>query len=348
MRDISTLEKKEGTALVLSGGATKAFYFHLGVLKALRHEPITSIVGSSAGAIVGSFLAYGATVDDLITALYQQEVYLPRFDAWVKTMTSDMLFKPRVQAIGKQSFFTGLTGLRFVSSLPMMRGRDVLAEALDRIIESQTQVNSFFDARALEDLFKSLLPSTRFEDADIDLYVVATALDTRLRAIFNGRYDFQDDGPNAFITDVPVTKAVRASSCVPGMFEPVKIKGRYYIDGEVKRTLSADIGASLANKVIISHTYQPIEVDGGISVRDMGWLNVLKQATLMVFHERIAIWRQLYEERNPDTELIWIQPDADDVDFFLAPEFSFRPETQKMLIQRGEEAALKALSGIKT
>ncbi|MBE0690576.1 MAG: patatin-like phospholipase family protein, partial [Anaerolineae bacterium] len=67
-REIPQVHKKPGTALVLSGGATKAFYFHLGVLKALGIQDFSAMVGSSAGAMVAALVAMGTDVDTLITA----------------------------------------------------------------------------------------------------------------------------------------------------------------------------------------------------------------------------------------------------------------------------------------
>ncbi len=343
MKEIPQLEKKPGTALVLSGGATKAFYFHLGVLKVLQDERFTSIVGSSAGSIIGAFLATGISVDSLITSLYQKQVYLPRFDSWVKTVTSTMLFKPKYRAISRQSLFTGLSALRFIASLPRLHNKDLVAEAIDRLVTSQGNLNGFFDSFALEELFRSLLPSADFADTGIDLYITGTSLDTGKRAVFNGIYEFEVEDTE-FMVDVPIHKAVRASSAVPGMFEPVKIKGQYYIDGEIKRTLSADIGVSLADRVIVSHTYQPLHMTNGDTIRDLGWLNILRQSGIMLFYERIARWREMYENAHQDKEIIWIQPDPDDLDFFLAPEFSFRQEVQKKLIKSGEAAALKVLN----
>lgn len=348
MSNLDLLQKKDGIALVLSGGATKAFYFHLGVLKALGDDqPITSIVGSSAGSIIGGFLASGATVETLMTSLYQKQVYIPRFDRWIKTLTSSMLFKPRYTDITYQGVHTGYTGLRFLLSLPMLYNRDMLAEFMDRLVASQSKVAGFLDGIALEEMFRSLLPSFDFATTDIDLYVTGTALDTNVRAIFNGHYDFTD-ADNHFVTDVPIHKAIRASSAVPGMFEPVLIKGQYYIDGEVKRTLSADIGVQLADTIIMSHTYQPLLAhgsgkEGTSSVRDMGWVNVLKQSLNIVLHERIERWRQSYEPFHPEKKIIWIYPEPDDVDFFQAPEFSFRPEVQQLMIASGEKAARRAL-----
>lgn len=345
MTDSLPLEKKQGIALVLSGGATKAFYYHLGVLRVLGKQNITSIVGSSAGSIVGAFIASGAEVDTLMTSLYQKQVYLPQFDRWIKTLSSSMLFKPRYGQITRQGFYTTYASLRFLLSLPVMLNRDLLAEMLDRLIHSQSQVSGFFEAAALEDLFRSLLPSYDFSQTALDLYVTATSLDTNKRAVFNGLYEFNDD-ENDFITDVSIHKAVRASSAVPGMFDPVLIKGQYYIDGEVKRTLSADVGVQLADTIIMSHTYQPLMRDtmnGGGSVRDMGWVNVLRQSLNIVLYERVERWRQFYERQHPEKRIIWIKPDPDDMAFFQAPEFSFKPDVQQMMIASGERAAQRAL-----
>jgi hypothetical protein len=95
---------------------------------------------------------------------------------------------------------------------------------------------------------------------------------------------------------------------------------------------------------VISHTYQPLYTNGSPSIHDMGWLNVFKQSLNIVLHERVAVWRKLYEQQYPEKEVIWISPEPDDMDFFLAPDFSFRPEVQKELVRSGEIAALKALS----
>lgn len=332
--------------MVLSGGATKAFYFHLGVLKALRPTDITSIVGSSAGAVIGAFLASGATVETLLSSLEQKQVYVPKFDAWMEILTSTMLFRPNIKEIVQQGLRTAGEWGKFLLSLPMLINKDVLAEAIDTLLYSQDRLVGIFDAIALEQLFTNILPSLKFSDTEIDLYVTGTQLDRRRRAVFNGLYDFSDE-VNDFMTDVPIHKAVRASSAIPGMFEPVKIKDAYYIDGEIQQTLSADIGVRLADRVIISHTYQPLHLKEG-SVRDLGWMNIIKQSLSVIFGERIDVWRQIYTRQNPGKEIIWIQPDPEDIDFFLAPDFSFRPEVQKRLIQSGEHAVERALAGLET
>lgn len=343
-RELPQLHKKEGTTLVLSGGATKAFYFHLGVLKALGLDDVTSIVGTSAGAVAGALVATGVSVDTLIAAVYQKKVYNPRLDSIVKGINSRLLFKPRLRNFAAQGFFTSLEALRFVLSLPTLCNQDIVAEAIDRLFLSQHHVAGFFNADELQGLFKTLLPSNNFADTDIDLYVTATSLDSHERVVFNGIYDFTD-AHNIFMRDVPIHKAVRASTSLPGMFEPVKIKGRYYVDGEIKQTLSMDIGLALSDHVIVSHTYQPLyrSLESAPSVGEMGWVTILKQSLHIILHERMMVWRDIYEHQYPDKQMIWITPDPDDLEFFLAPEFSFRPEVQKRIIKSGEAAAHRAL-----
>ena len=341
-RELPSLHKKPGTALVLSGGATKAFYFHIGVLKALKIQDITSVVGTSAGAIAGAVVASGINVDSLIASLYQNSVYVPRFGHVVKTLTSTMVFRPRIDQLALQGLYSALASVQFLMSLPFRCKQDIVAEFLDRLLLSQRHAPSFFEASELENYFRSVLPSNDFRNTDIDLYVTATSVDSHERAVFNSVYDFEDDY-NHFMTDVPIHRALRASSSIPGVFEPVKIKNKYYMDGEVRQTLSMDIGLALADRIVISHTYHPLYLANG-SVHDMGWFSILKQSLHIALYERITSWRDIYAAQYPDKEVIWIEPAPDDEVFFLAPEFSFRPEVQKQMVECGERAAIKALS----
>ncbi|MBX3065074.1 MAG: patatin-like phospholipase family protein [Anaerolineae bacterium] len=348
MRDIPQLNKKKGTALVLGGGAIKGFYYHLGVLKALEDagEDITAIVGTSAGAIIGALAAGGISASTLMSSVGAKKLYSPERDIWVQPLTSVTLFKPIYHNYLRQYFSFLQESAKFIASFPRLIGRDIVNEALDRLIGNQTEIIGLFDPSALEKLLNVLLPTQNFAENNIDLYVTASFLDNpHQRAVFNGNYHFED-AENHFLTNIPISRAVRASSAIPGVFEPVKIGDHYYVDGEIKQTLSADIGIRIADRVIISHSYQPLHLNGTGSVREMGWLNVLKQGIYTVFYERINTWRNIYGQQNPGKAIIWIEPDPTDTEFFLAPEFSFRPEVQQLLIEKGMQAAQKALATV--
>ena len=40
---------------------------------------------------------------------------------------------------------------------------------------------------------------------------------------------------------VPISRAVQASAALPGLFPPVRIGGRHYVDGALKKTLHATV-----------------------------------------------------------------------------------------------------------
>lgn len=345
MREIPQLKKKHGSALVLGGGAIKGFYYYLGILKALEEagEQFTSVVGTSAGAIAGTLLASGISVKALTSGKPSSKLFVPELNRWVKPPTSYALFEPLYHDYIRQWLIVLVESLRFFGTLPWLAGRNLINEAVDKLVATQTELTAWFSVAALEEFFQDLLPSQDFSDKAIDLYLCATFLDNpHLRAVFNGRYDFAEH-ENVFMTNVPISRAILASSAIPSLFEPVKIGDSYFVDGEIKQTLSADIGIRLADRVIVAHAYQPLQLDGGRSVRDMGWVNIFRQSVYTIFHERITTWHYIYEQQNPGKQIIWIEPDPTDEEFFRIPEFSFTPEVQRFLIARGVDATHKAL-----
>ena len=86
-----------------------------------------------------------------------------------------------------------------------------------------------FSIRKLERYLRQHLPINSFRRLAKPVFVTAVDIDTSERVVF---------GPG-HVDDVPISEAVAASCCVPGLFRPIKINGRYYVDGEVARTLSA-------------------------------------------------------------------------------------------------------------
>lgn len=338
------LQPQPGTALVLSGGATKAFYFHLGVLRVLGMEGVSAVVGTSAGAVLGALLASGVEVQTIIDALQAQKVYSERQQRWINNINATRLFRPRYRSLTRQSLHSSLESLKFFATLPFMLGNDLLTEAIDRLLASQTYLAGFFDATVLEELFALLLETDSFSDTAIDLYITATPLDSSQRMVFNSRYHFED-AANSFRQDVPISRAVKASSAIPGIFEPVEIGGRYFVDGEVHSTPSADIGVQVAERVIVSYIYQPALLgEGGRPIHGLGWVKVLEQSMYLALHQRILHWRQTYARQSPGREILWIHPDPQDEAFFRAPLFSFRQEIQQQLIASGEAAARRALA----
>jgi NTE family protein len=108
--------------------------------------------------------------------------------------------------------------------------------------------SGLFSIRRFERYMRRQLPINSFQRLAKPVFVTAVDIDSAERVVFGPGYD---DRP-------PISEAVAASCCVPGLFRPILINGRYYVDGEVARTLSADIAVEAgANVVIISNIYRP-------------------------------------------------------------------------------------------
>jgi NTE family protein len=152
---------KPKIGLALGGGAARGFA-HIGVIKMLESQGIVPdyIVGTSAGAVVGSLYAGG-------------------FDAFTMQKLAIQL---------DETLFADWT----------LRGPGLLkGEAL------QSFVNQHLKRRPLEKL-------------NIAFGTVVTDLNSGERVVFRTG----DSG-----------MAVRASAAVPGVFQPVTINGRQYVDG---------------------------------------------------------------------------------------------------------------------
>ncbi|WP_241544117.1 patatin-like phospholipase family protein, partial [Xanthomonas translucens] len=83
--------------------------------------------------------------------------------------------------------------------------------------------------RFMQDVFSRRGRSNDFRALDTDLFVVAVDLDS-------GRtVRFGEPG----MDQVPISLAVQASAALPGLYPPVEIDGRHYVDGALRRTMHA-------------------------------------------------------------------------------------------------------------
>lgn len=186
---------KPKIGLALGGGAARGFA-HIGVIKMLESHGIVPdyVVGTSAGAVVGSLYAGG-------------------FDAFAMQKLAIQL---------DETLFADWT----------LRGPGLLkGEAL------QSFVNQHLKRRPLEKL-------------NIPFGTVVTDLNSGERVVFrNG-----DSG-----------MAVRASAAVPGVFQPVAINGRQYVDGGLTSPVPVravrEMGADFVIAVDISATAEGQPVD---------------------------------------------------------------------------------------
>ncbi len=171
----------------------------------------------------------------------------------------------------------------------------------------------------LKGLFSEEGRTNSFDELGKELYVVATNLDKGDATVFG------EDG----FRDVPISTAVRASGALPGVWKPVRIGDRDYIDGAINKT--AHISQAIkhgADLVVCVNPIVPIFNDPRHSVlkalnghggyiSQKGLPYVLDQAFRIVLHSRMKYGIERYEHEFPDVEIILIEPPRDDLKMFL-------------------------------
>ncbi|HVM52298.1 MAG TPA: patatin-like phospholipase family protein [Acidimicrobiales bacterium] len=194
--------------LVLGGGGVVGIAWEIGVLEALLQEQAldptraATIIGTSAGSVVGTQLAAGQSVDDLVAAQLA-----PSRPVGGGATAPDMSAVTQI--------FGGLmTATEMTTELARQTGK-LAAEAPTG---SEDAWVGSFDA---------LLGLTVWPEAD--LRVVAMSCTTGERRVWT-----KGDG-------VPVARAVASSCSVPGMFPPVTIDGDRYTDGGAWSPSNADL-----------------------------------------------------------------------------------------------------------
>ncbi|MGB5703648.1 MAG: patatin-like phospholipase family protein [Polyangiales bacterium] len=176
------------------------------------------------------------------------------------------------------------------------------------------------------------LPTDDFRDLDRHLLVTAADVDGRGRVVFGRGYR----------EDVPISKAVAASSCVPLLFRPHRIGDRYYMDGEVVRTLSIDLAVEAgADVVIISNVYRPhVGRVGSQSLVHQGGLAVARQALNTILNEKEKRGIDLIHKMYPQIQVLVVSPDLGRL------PFTSRMHARAML-RRGYRDALRTLAKAK-
>lgn len=167
--------------------------------------------------------------------------------------------------------------------------------------------------RALQDYVNLLLHHQSIEQLKIPFAAVATQLETGQRTVFVRGNTGQ---------------AVRASSSIPGVFEPVAINGKHYVDGGVVSPIPVDAARQLGADFVIA-------VD--ISTKPSG---SNPQGMMNIVGQTIAIMgQQLGTQENARADVV-IRPNLSGIgptDF----------EQKNQAILEGERAALAAIPAIR-
>jgi NTE family protein len=312
-----TRRKPSKTALVLGGGGFTGGVYEIGALRALDLLAINRnvndfdiYVGTSAGAFISSLLANGVTPEEMMRVLNRDHasplghinlgtLLRPNYAGWLKRGVTLPLklanvVRELVENVGEVSAVDIATGL---------------SAALPNGLYSGTGIERYVE-EALSDPDRT----NDFRLLERELYLVATDLDTTDRVVLGeGEWD-----------DVPISTAVAASGALPGIYEPIEINGREFIDGGIVSTTNVDIAIERGAKfVVVINPLVPyvndfqkniptVTGERARRVSDMGLPAIMNQTFRLLSHDRLHRAKEIWEERFPGVDIILIEPELDD------------------------------------
>jgi len=192
--------------------------------------------------------------------------------------------------------------------------------------------SGLLSADKLEAYLAGSLPINDFRRLPSRVFVTAVDIDNGERVVFGPGYE----------EATPLSRAVAASCCVPGLFRPYKIDGRYYVSGEVARTLSVDvaIGAG-ADVVIISNVYRPEKRSAEKrSLARMGPFGVLRQSLSVLLSEKERQGVELAGRIHPRVVFLDVAPEIGAASYL-------NRYAVRSLVLRGYRKALRILASAK-
>jgi len=348
-------------ALALAGGGPLGAIYEIGALCALDDcldgldfNACDHYVGVSAGGFIAAGLANGITPRQLCEAFIEDLPTEDNFDpAW--------LMKPAWSEFGARlQRLPGLLGSALWAWVIEGKSATNAFERLGAALPTGVLANEGIH-RQIQHLFSQPGRSNQFQQLRTRLTLVATELDTGEAAPF-GRPGWDQ---------VPISRAIQASAALPGLFPPVEIDGKHYVDGALKKTLHATVALDEGVDLLIclnplvpfraepqgeSHAAHqadpaakgkrriPSLVEGGLPA-------VMSQTFRSMIHSRLELGFKQYEHSYPHTDIVLFEPDQRDPELFFANTFSYRQrrelaehayqQTRQLLRQRQTELAPK-------
>ena len=339
-------KKPSKTALVLGGGGFTGGVYEIGALRALDLLAVNSTVnhfdvyvGTSAGSFVGGMLANGVTPDEMM------QVLNARVPSEIEDLDLNRALKPNYLGFLGKAIGLPLRTLELVRQLARigeLSAIDIgvgLAEALP---------SGLYSGSGLADYVEEALSEggrvNDFRMLEPELYLTATDLDTCERIVFG------EPGWD----DVPISKAIQCSTCLPIVYKPVDLKGRQLVDGGIRSTTNVDIAVEKGAKFIVvvnplvpfvndfSKTIPTVSGSRVRRVSDMGLPAIANQTFRLIAHQRLHQAVGMWQEKYPGVDIILIEPEPNDELMFGTPIMDYSRRLQ--IARHGFESVTATLA----
>ena len=207
--------QRPSVGLVLSGGGARGFA-HIGVLKVLEENrvPVDYIGGASMGALIGAMYSMGNSpqeIEDFVSSLDWDELFQSSVDY------ENLPFRRKEDS-------QNLPGsISLIGTIKSLR--------LPNSITSSQKINLLFD--------RATLPYALIKDFD-DMPIPFRAVGTDMVT-----------GDSVVLKSGSLSRSLRATMSIPGVFAPVEVDGRILSDGGLVNNIPTDIVKDMGADILI-------------------------------------------------------------------------------------------------
>ena len=309
-------------AVALAGGGPLGAFFAIGTLQALAEgidgldlTQLHAYVGVSSGSMLSAALANGLTPIDIGRLVISNESGDFAADPGIFLHPAYREFARRAGRLPALA----LRALGYYARAPLSRNLAEVLEPLTAILP-----NGLFDGAPLERFIRNVFSvhgrTNDFRQLERRLFIVATDINSGEAARFG------EPG----MDHVPISKAIQASTALPGLYPPVEIDGRVYADGALLRTMHTSLVLDAGAELVLA--INPlVSYDGSGrrarrpngSVTDRGLPVVLGQTFRSLIQSRMLVGMAGYQSRYPHADILLFEPDRDDAQMFFANVFRY-------------------------
>ncbi|HEY7760922.1 MAG TPA: patatin-like phospholipase family protein [Burkholderiales bacterium] len=309
--------------LALAGGGPLGAVYEIGALNALadclrgvNFNDLDVYVGVSSGAFLAAALANGIPPAQMSRMFIESATTGEPF-------APSMLLKPAYREYAQRAL--SIPPLVVTALWRYLADAEELSllgwvERFGRALPT-----GIFDGRAIDRYLRGLFArpgrTNDFRTLARSLYLVATDLDSGASVEFGA----------AGHDHVPISTAVQASAALPGLFPPIEIEGRHYVDGALRKTLHASVALKHGARLVLCinplvpyhsdaaqrHPAAPARlVHGGLPA-------VLGQTFRALVHSRMQVGMQRYAVEYKHADVLLFEPDRQDAEMFVTNIFSY-------------------------
>jgi predicted acylesterase/phospholipase RssA len=334
--------------IALAGGGPLGAFYELGALQALtdcieglRLNDLHAYAGVSSGSMLAAGLANGLTPVDIGRIVISN-------DSGHDPAHPGLFLQPAFREYARR--IAGLPRITWSAASQFLRAP--LSQSVAELLApfAAAMPAGLFDSapfeRYLRRLYESGGRTNDFRKLRRRLFIVATNLNTGEAALFG------EPG----LDHVPISRAIQASTALPGLYSPVEIDGETYADGALLRTMHASVALEAGADLLFGiNPLVPFDAsDGGsrkrgIDLTDYGLPVVLGQTLRSLVQSRMLVGMASYKDRYPRSEILLLEPDRADRRMFFANMFRYSDRrrlvdhayesTRCDLLQRADELA---------